>query len=730
MRLFVKENRVLLAIIGVAFIVALVVIGGRMSVEHKNKTYDVVLDYQELHNMVEQSDHSMDWWLKEFKSMGINKVGLQEESLDSLTEGTRMPISAKMMSDVMKDANWKQKYDPDFIQKLEARSFDDFDVLVEARSQDSYDFIADAMQERYHDKQYLLCPFSDGKPGGYIVLYGTAKEALYSPKTKEMDSRGVGFADKDVIVGSKLMSLSLGLLPERVHEIENAGMEVVPRTSSYSGWNDTRYAKAVLAGYQKLAAPPTYMIVAGESVIGYDDGQKGVNWLSSYIEKNHVHISLIENTTQRQNILQKGLNAVVKKSGYDAVRVFSVWDYIQNRYKYYGYSGAQEIENTLFRAITERNIRLVYYKPIKEFKDNHVYITNPKVYEEMFRNLNSRLAEHGISMSHEASVMSPYQVSMAAKIIMSIGLAAALALLLQTIFPIRKKYIYGLFGVAALLAVAGYLLAPNLALKAAPFAAAVLFPCLAIAMVIRTCKDRFDHAPKDQGMGKIIGLGALALIGAVATSLVGGIMVAAPISSINYLLEIDIFRGVKVAQLLPLAFFLLLYLAYFGFGSQKKTPGRLEAKDLRDMLNADIKIWMVLLCAVIGAVGMYYISRTGNDSAIPPSTMEMLMRNALEDHLLARPRSKEFLFAFPCMFLLIYSSVRKLRLWPIIFGLSTVIGLTSVCNTFMHIRTPMYLGLTRTGYSLLFGLILGVVAVVVFDLIYKGYRVLHQRLFA
>ena len=77
--------------------------------------------------------------------------------------------------------------------------------------------------------------------------------------------------------------------------------------------------------------------------------------------------------------------------------MFSVWDYIQYRYAYYNYEGAEEIENTLYRAVTERNIRVIYFKPIKEHDNRFAYITDPEVYRDMFDSLDQRLAEHGIS---------------------------------------------------------------------------------------------------------------------------------------------------------------------------------------------------------------------------------------------------------------------------------------------------------------------------------------------
>ena len=159
----------------------------------------------------------------------------------------------------------------------------------------------------------------------------------------------------------------------------------------------------------------------------------------------------------------------------------------------------------------------------------------------------------------------------------------------------------------------------------------------------------------------------------------------------------------------------------------KTTSGKLEIRDLKDMMNSSIKIWMVVIGVIAAAVGVYYISRTGNDSEIAPSTFEMLMRNTLEATLLARPRTKEFLFAFPTIMLLVYTSIRGFKVWPIIFGVSSVIGLTSVVNTFMHIRTPFYLGLARTGYSLVIGMAIGIICILVFEGIYILYKKLQGK---
>ncbi|MDD3169372.1 MAG: DUF5693 family protein [Eubacteriales bacterium] len=722
MQLLIKENKVLLIIIAVAVLISFVTIGGRFSAENRNKTYDIVLDYNEIKAMADQSEHDISWWLREFRKMGIDKVGLAEESMVSLIEDTDLPVNATVMELIMKDADWQDNYPEDFIRELTNHGFDKYDVLIEAASAEIFNFVANGVRERYQPENFFIKETGDG---GYIVLDGTAKQTLYSEKYKYMSSVKKGFVEKDEIVSSKLMYINYGLLPSKIEIVEAAGMDIIPRTASYAGWNDAKYAEAVLNSYGKLDKVPEYMIVGGEGIIGYDDG---INTARDYIADNHVTIGLIENTTQLQNILQFGVNDIVKSTGYDAVRIFSVWDYIQNRYQYYGYEGAKEIENTLFRAVVERNVRLIYFKPIKEFKDQHVYVTELDEYKTMFSNLETRLAEHNIEYGSKASVMDQYNVSLWAKLAMALGCVAAAVLLIRSILPINRRLKVGLLTLGALGAAGAYFVMPGYAELITSFAAAVIFPSVATLFIVKQSKHLADTLNRTERLPKIIGLGILTLVIGVVISLIGGLMTAAPISSVNYMMEIDIFRGVKLAQLLPLVFFIAVYLAYYGFGDSKRYPGKLEYQDLREMMNASIKVWMVLLGVVLLGVGYYYIERTGHDSSIQVSSLEMIFRNVLEDNLIARPRSKEFLFAFPAVMMMAYTSTRRFKLWPILFGLASVIGMTSVTNTFMHIRTPLYLGFARTGYSLLFGIVIGIVGILIFELGHMLYKKLERQI--
>ena len=715
MKSFTRENRILLALLAAAVLVSLAVIAGRWRVEAENKTYDVILDYNELELLAQQSEEDVSWWLEQFRDMGITRVGLTEESLISLMESSPLSVTATMMDTVMQDADWRESYPEAFVAAVTDYGFDRFDVVVETSGQVATDFVTEAVAQRFHPEDVVLV---EQEEEAYILLNGVVNDTLYLSDFSYVDTFEKGFAERSEIVASKLMYISLGLMPEKVETIQSLGMEIVPRTICYNGHNDTRYAQAVVAGYERYGIEPTYIIAGGEAVIGFDDEDE---FALSYIKDNGITLGLIETNVQRENILQSGVDAITAATDYNAVRVFSVWDYIQYRYAYYGYEGAEEVENTLFRAIVERNIRVIYFKPVKQTDNSFAYITDVEVYRDLFSSLNDRLAAHGISLGR-ASVMDNYQIPSLVMLVLGLGAGIGGALLPSAFLPMKKKWTYLLAGAAAVCVCGAWVVLPNLFRLLASFASAVVFACLAAVFFLRAAKRSGQRLPENAPLRKILPRCVLVLLGAALISLAGAMMTAAPLSSTDFMLELGIFRGVKAAQLLPLAFFCLLFISYYGFFQKDRPSDTLELGDIVTALRWNIPVWCLLLLAVVGLAGYYYLARTGHESDVSVSTLEIMMRNDLENLLLARPRTKEFLVAFPGIMLVVYCAVRRLPFFTALFGLAGTIGLTSICNTFMHIHTPLYLGFIRTGYSLLFGIVIGCVMILCFDLLYKWYN--------
>ena len=471
----------------------------------------------------------------------------------------------------------------------------------------------------------------------------------------------------------------------------------------------------MVEGYEKYGILPSYIIAGGEAVIGYDDDG---SFALDYIQGNDITVGLIETNVQRENIMQSGVEDIARATGYNTVRVFSLWDYIQYRYAYYGYTGAEEIENTLYRAIVERNIRIIYFKPIKQTDNHYAYITDIDVYRDMFDSLNQRLAAHGITQGR-ASVLDDIQVS--APVLLAVGLGAGLCgvLLPAVCLPMKRKWTLLLAGAAVVCVTGAWFVMPNTFRLVASFASAVVFACLAAAFFLKAAKQTGEALPADAKIRSILPRAALILLVAVLISLAGAMMTAAPLSSTSFMLELGIFRGVKLAQLLPLAFFCLLYVSYYGLFEKERRSNTLQLRDIGAAMRWTIPVWAMLLAAAVALVGYYYLARTGHETDVKVSTLEIVLRNDLENLLLARPRTKEFLVAFPSIMLAVYCAVRRLPFWTALFGLAGTIGLTSICNTFMHIRTPLYLGFVRTGYSVVLGLVLGAVLIGCFELLYR-----------
>ena len=724
MKQYIKRNRILLGVLALTVIVSIFVVAARWRVESTNKTYDIVLDYNELEWMAEQSGHDVEWWLKEFRDMGITKVGLTEENFTTLMEDSPLNVTATMMDEVIQDAGWRDNYPQFIVEAVEKRGYDRFDVMVEITDTDEYPntslFVVQAVEARFPAGSYF-CGGEAGK--SYILLDGTVADALYDDVSKYNDTKTKGFVERITLSSSKLMYISLGLMPEKVELIQSAGMEIIPRTQCYNGHNGDQFAQAVVRGYEQYGIVPDYIIAGGEAVIGFDEG---TDFVLDYLRKNQITIGLIETNTQRENIMQTGVDTAAFATDLNTVRVFTMWNYLQYRYGYYGYEGAEEIENALYRAIVERNIRVLYFKPVKQTDDHHVYITDPEVYRSMFDSLDRRLAAHGISRGR-ASVMENYEVPSLALLVMGLGAGAGGALLPDTFLPMKRKWTLLLAGLAAVCVAGAWLVLPNSFRLLASFASAVVFACLAAAFFLTAAKQTGEKLERNTGVLKILPRSIAILTGAVLISLAGAMMTAAPLSSTSFMLELSIFRGVKMAQLLPLVFFCLLFVSYYGLFEKDRKENRLNPKDVLTALQWNIPVWALFLLAAVGLAGYYYLARTGHETNVSISDVELIFRNDLETLLLARPRTKEFLVAFPAIMLAVYCAVRRLPFWTALFGLAGTIGLTSVCNTFMHIRTPLYLGFVRTAYSLLLGILVGALMIAGFELLLRLYRVLAGK---
>ncbi len=711
----IKKNKIFLIIV-LSIAILATTIFQRMTIESNNKVVDVVLDYAEMNELALQSDNELKWWFSNFKDFGIKYVGLHEETLTSLVQDNK-DVNIIMGWELLQNNTTKETYLSNLENDSKEYEISKYDVLITTESEETFNFINDGLASRY-DKELFEVLSNEDKYT--ILLKGTIYDMVYLQNQSLSDVNGKGVAIKQNPYTSKLVNLGLGFNPEKIELIKASGLEVLPRPSNYSQWTTDKYIDALFKDYEDFNMIPPVFIFTGDAMLGYPDYNHIV---SEYMQNNNIKVGLIESSVQRGHMDQKVVEDLAKGLEYNAVRIFSMPAFIQERFKFYNYEGAEEIENTLYRAVTERNIRLIYFKPFKENKAS--FVTDFEEYEKMFNRFEDRIAAHDMTIGR-SSVIAPNRVRIAKQTLIGWGVVAAGILLLSTLFNMSKKIKYALLAMGMLLVPAAYMVKPLLMEKMMALAAAIIFPSLAMAWVCKECKKHFNSDEKKYSLLNTIIIASKDLIIATAISLLGGFFVGGILSSTDFLLEIDIFRGVKISQMLPIAIYGATYIAYFGYKNKKQVKNRpsLKLEDIKTLLFEDVKIIYVLLSAILLVVGYIYIARTGHETNIQPSTFEMIARNILEENLLARPRTKEFLMGFPALMIAIYFARNKYNFFAFSAGLVAVIAQTSVPNTFSHLRTPVYLSLTRTAYSLGLGIVLGAIYIIIIETCLKGLNLL------
>ena len=280
------------------------------------------------------------------------------------------------------------------------------------------------------------------------------------------------------------------------------------------------------------------------------------------------------------------------------------------------------------------------------------------------------------------------------------------ALLLDLLWKKEIPYL-ALIGIllAALAFIATFLL-PEKLLNLYPTAFATLAPSFGVGIFLLFVKKIKDRLGFWALLGSSLGLSLLLIL------ISGGILTAI-LSGPDYYLSNLHFRGVKSSLVVPLLFggFMLLLLSY-----KKRTIA--EYKQLAMGIVKKIRWYHFLLVALIGIIGFIYVKRSGNVNHI--SFFETNFRNWLTEVFAARPRTKDFLLAWPCFTLyLYYVKHNRPLLLQWVFGIGSALLFASSINTFCHTFTMAETMFLRIGTGLLFGAVFSAIFLSVNILIFR-----------
>ena len=295
-----------------------------------------------------------------------------------------------------------------------------------------------------------------------------------------------------------------------------------------------------------------------------------------------------------------------------------------------------------------------------------------------------------------------------------------------------------LLGLGALLIAAALFVMPNTSKLLLCLAGGILMPCIAAAGLNRWLWETDRRKGESPKTGRLIAEAVIVTVVLFLISFVGSLFTAASLSESAFMLEMSMYRGVKLMQLVPLMIFVISCVQIFVFERYIFTALPEEAAMSRherrmrhrsqwnDFLDRPVKLRGVYYggIAVVAVLflmllGVYYMIRTGNMNNEMVPSMEIQIRNFLEEALAARPRTKEWLIGYPCMMLMVWAYRRRVPGLPWLFGLGAVIGFTSIVNTFLHIRTMLAVSFARVMIGLSFGIVVGLIAVIVCEIIYR-----------
>lgn len=341
----------------------------------------------------------------------------------------------------------------------------------------------------------------------------------------------------------------------------------------------------------------------------------------------------------------------------------------------------------MLNSLADRNIRFFNISQLND-GDDDLY----KKAERTCRAI-SKFTKKAASIGYQADAVPSfkgYETSLRL-----ISAAAVLLMLVMALlccyffFGARKRKYEIIILVCSLSGIAGAFILPFNIMLLYSMVFAIAAPCFALMAA-----TEFADATRNHFNGFVYGILNI-LFTVLLLSILGGVM-SALLSGRDYYLNTLTFKGVKTSLSAPLLLSGLLFIIC------KRESRGYKLRKIPKIKKSDIRPSHIILGAGALLIIGIYLLRSGNAKI---SFEEIWFRNFITEKLIARPRTKEFLFAWPCYVLFLYFlKTEKSPILTALCGVGASILFASVINTFCHVFTPVTVMELRVIYGGLFGL--------------------------
>jgi hypothetical protein len=479
-----------------------------------------------------------------------------------------------------------------------------------------------------------------------------------------------------------LEEMGLGFAPEEVEKYRTLGLEPVLRLRNLPGLTADGLS-SIGTRLERLGTGSPIVFEAVE-VLGFE---RLLPETAAMLRGAGARYGRIEVFSVRRK--QRGEDRLAREMQRQVIRLFSLTP------EELMVLPPREARDKFVRAARERNIRLLYVRPFVPTAG----IVGTEVNLAFVEGLASSLRRFGLDVGR-AAPLPPVGVPVVLRFVAAAGAFAAMGLALlffgrATGVPVPERFVWVLVILGAVVTAGALLSGPQtMWLKLLALGTASSLPAVAIVQAI---PRRPARSP--------VWSGVRALLIASGISAAAGVMVSALLTRWEFMMAADLFFGVKIAQLLPVVLAALFVWRY----DRPPRSWRATVRELWTWSGHPLLVRYAVGVALAGVAAVILLARSGN-FGLPLVGLEERLRTVLEDLLVARPRTKEYLIGHPALLLAGAAAAAGWRSWVLPLAAIGAVGQAGIVNSFSHIHTPLLYTVWRTVNALWLGALLGVVA--------------------
>lgn len=662
-------NKFLILLIAIGLVASLVINFQRHQVEVANNSVELIVDYEDLMELASREGVSPEQVMKEAKEAGIVSLAVYETTFKKLNANGK--ASAVSGSELIQSYHNGAMTDPAWRKLVEDGTISSTEVYVTGHHQQTFAEVQEDLMRRMGTDRIRILQVGNEK-----VL---AVKAAYEYFEK----------------------MDLGMPTDEMKAVNDAGFYVLARPTNYQSCtrDDIDAFFSRVDGFKVSG-----IVFSGVQTLGAPDNS---DYMAQQMDKRELTLGMIEGVTQLRFFHQDGMMEIAKNTDYRSARLYSIPKAEQKKMK------ISEAVERWSNTDAERNIRFNLLKTYDKPAPGMSLLETNMLY---FSSTRDKLQSQGFSIGRAGIFEHFYPSSLLRALVMA-GVAAAAVLYLSLVIPgMKTKYIYGLLALFVILATAPVIMGHGNKIRViAALASANLFPAIAVIWQLDMIRK---HKPVSGiGLPRIMATGAVALFVCGAMSYVGASYLSGSLADTEYLLEVNIFRGIKLTFVLPIIMVAIAFLQRFDVfdGKMDDTQGFID--QFRKLLNMPVKVKSLIILFMVLVAGVVFVARSGHTMGMPVSATELKFRAFLEQAMYARPRSKELLIGHPAFMLAVLCWFRK---WPtmILFALVLIatIGQGSMVETFAHMRSPVFMSFARGIGGIVLGAGIGAICMMLVQL--------------